>query len=191
MSSPSRAASTPLIPELEDLRRQFQAIRKDAEALTSGMSDQQFNWRPAPGRWSIAECFHHLVRSGERDLDAISGGIERGRAEGLLSQGPFRHGFLGTWFAGSVEPPAKIRLKAPKNIAPASDHTVSTLTPTLLAIQDRLIQALSKANGLDLARIKVASPVPLLKLDLTQRFSLVAGHERRHLYQAKQVKSAM
>ncbi len=190
MSSPS-SSSAPLTPELEDLRRQFEAIRKDAEELTSGMDDQQFNLRPAPGRWSVSECFHHLVLSGERDLATISGGIDRGRAEGLLSKGPFRHGGFGNWFVGSVEPPAKIRLKAPKNLAPDSDHKVGSLTPQLLGIQDQLIEALSKANGLDTPRIKVASPVPVLKLDLTQRFGLVAAHERRHLYQARQAKKAI
>jgi hypothetical protein len=189
--SSSSATSAPLTPELADLRRQFEAIRADAEALTSGMDDRQFNWRPAPGRWSVSECFHHLVLSGERDLGQINGGIQKGRAEGIVSQGPFRHGGFGNWFVGSVEPPAKIRLKAPKNIAPSSDHKAGNLTQALLAIQDRLIDAVTNANGLDTPRIKVASPVPILKLDLTQRLGLVAAHERRHLYQARQVKNAM
>lgn len=52
--------------------------------------------------------------------------------------------------------------------------------------------ALRSADGLDLARIKVTSPVTrLLRLSLGQWLAGLAGHQRRHLWQARQVKTEL
>jgi len=45
---------------------QLRSIRQDAEGLMAGLSDAQFNWPPAPGRWSMAGCFDHLNKSAAR-----------------------------------------------------------------------------------------------------------------------------
>ncbi len=48
---------------------------------------------------------------------------------------------------------------------------------------------MTRAEGIDLARVKVRSPVLwLLRLSLGQWFALIAGHQKRHLWQAGQVK---
>jgi len=58
------SATESLVPELEDLRRQIDGIVSDAQKLTAGISDRQFNWQPEPGRWSIAQCLVHLNLAG-------------------------------------------------------------------------------------------------------------------------------
>ena len=40
------------------------------ESLTHGLSEGQFNWRPEPGRWSIAECITHFEYRQWRRLGA-------------------------------------------------------------------------------------------------------------------------
>ncbi len=53
---------------------------------------------------------------------------------------------------------------------------------------DRWQRCLRRADGLDLVRVKVASPVsPLLRLDLGGALAVQVAHERRHLEQARQV----
>jgi hypothetical protein len=57
-------------------------------------------------------------------------------------------------------------------------------------LQGELVRLLRRAHGLDLARVKVPSPVTsLLRLSLGQWFHFLAAHERRHLWQAEQITS--
>ena len=60
-----------------------------------------------------------------------------------------------------------------------------------LVLQDRYIETLQLASGVDLARVKVASPaMSLLKLSLGQWLRSMEGHQRRHLWQARQAVNA-
>jgi hypothetical protein len=51
-----------------------------------------------------------------------------------------------------------------------------------------MLELVSQANGLDLERIKVASPAGPVKFPLGQRIALLAAHDRRHLWQAWEVR---
>ena len=56
-----------------------------------------------------------------------------------------------------------------------------------LTLQDRYMETLQLASGVDLARTKVASPaMSLLKLSLGQWLNSMEGHQRRHLWQARE-----
>lgn len=186
--------STPLV-ESEDLRRHssaFEAIAIDAESLLAGLTDAQFNWRPAPGRWSIAECLSHLDASVNLYLPEIDRAIQRGRSRGLLrTGGAYRYGRLEWGWARSLEPPPKRRLPAPRSMAPTSsaislERGARTFAASCMAMHERL----QRADGLDLRRVKVRVPMfKLLRLSLGVVFELHGAHSRRHLWQARQVRA--
>jgi hypothetical protein len=179
-----------LVPELQGYHRQVEAIQDDASDLMNDVTEAQFNWRPGPDRWSIAECLEHLNITARLYFPVINEKITEALMRGLKSQGPFRHGWFGKFFLRTAEPPAKIRVKTPRRFVPPSDRPMSEVWPEFMTFQERLIELISRANGVDLARIKVQIPATkLIKLSLGQSFGLVAAHERRHLWQARQVKS--
>ena len=183
-------ATRPLIPELEDYCRQFDAIKRDAEELLQGMSEAQFNWRQSTGRWSIAECLTHLNVTGNLYIPIIEEGIKRGRARGLLGEGSFRYGWFNNWFVRFNEPPVKTKVKAPKAFAPPPDRPMIVVVPEFFEVQERLIDCARAANGVDLAKVKIQSPAArLVRLSLGRGIALMGSHERRHLWQARQVKN--
>ena len=47
--------------ELQALLDQIDACERDAESLLAGLDDDGVNWHPSAGRWSIAQCLHHLA----------------------------------------------------------------------------------------------------------------------------------
>ncbi len=56
------------------------------------------------------------------------------------------------------------------------------------AYQEQFFDRLHRADGLDLARARVKSPVvSWLGFSLGAAFGLIAAHERRHLWQARKV----
>ena len=188
MSVPGTSVKQALIEELRDYYEQFENIKEDALELSAALTDQQFNWRPMPRQWSISECLAHLNVLDGLDVPAIRIAIEGGRAEGLTGKGPFRYGLLSRNFVRFSEPPVKLKFKAPRVYQPPSDQPKERVVAGFIAIHDQLLELILKANGLDLARIKVGTPFPRVSFSLGQRFALLAAHDRRHLRQAWDVR---
>lgn len=176
--------------ELGEYARQLDAIREDARELTANLTNEQFNWRVAPGSWSIGECLAHLNLTGQMYLPRIERALRKARAENLTGTEPFRHGWLGNFFVRKLEPPVRrLRARAPHAVAPPPEHLIETVVPAFISLQQELTNKLRAAEGLHLARIKIASPFTrLLKFTLGQSFALLTAHERRHLWQARQVR---
>lgn len=73
--------------------------------------------------------------------------------------------------------------------SPSGAGAPSSPLPRFLALQDRLEERVDDARGIDLGAVKVTSPfVPILKVDLLSAFGVVTAHQRRHLWQARQVR---
>lgn len=187
---PVETAPDALAPELQDYQRQFEQAKQEAKALVAGLSNRAFVWRPAPDRWSISECLLHLTKAGQGYLPAIDESIAQGRARALTGKGPFQHGWLDRWMLRITEPPVRRRFQAPRQIVPVPDQPVTAVLPTFLHLQDELIRRLSQANGLHLGRLKVISPWNrLMRFSLAAAFALIAAHQRRHLWQAREVRN--
>lgn len=175
---------------LEEYRRQIAEIRRDTDELLAGVSDAQFNWRPEPHRWSVAECLGHLNVTGTAYLRALDRAISEARSRGLTGGGAFRSGLLGGWMTRSMEPPPRMKMKAPKSILPpAPDRPLATVREEFMALQDEMERRLRDAEGLDLTRARVTSPVAsFLRVRLGDAFGFLLAHERRHLWQARRVR---
>ncbi len=181
-----------LSTELENYRAEFEAIKMDARGLVENLSDKDFNWRPAPGAWSIAECLAHLNVTGQFYLPRIDRRIREAREARTLGKGPFRYGPLHRMFVRGAGPQAKLKFKAPKIFTPMPEHLLLVVVPAFMNLQDQFIERLYGVEGLHLRRVKIASPVSrFLRISLGQVFPFVAAHERRHLWQAHRVKEGL
>lgn len=184
------APAASLVPELELRRREYEAAADQARRLVEGLSDAQLNWRPAPGAWSIAECLDHLRVTADEILAELDPAMERARARGRTGSPPFRYGWVGSWFVRAVGPRTERsrKMPSPRIYRPVSEHAGDRVLPAFVELQERLVERLGRANGLDLG-IKVRSPVsPLLRIALGQWFEAIAGHQVRHLQQAGAVR---
>jgi hypothetical protein len=132
-----------------------------AKSLTAGLSAGQMNWRPQPGKWSIAQNLEHL-NFGNRGLDTIASSIAAARAKGIIGNGPFRYGWLSSLIMKSMVPPPKRKFKAAKIYTPPLDVDAAKARADYLGGRARLTELLQKADGLDLARAK--TPFGHLKL---------------------------
>lgn len=102
-----------------------------------------------------------------------------------------RHGWLARWILENTEPPPKRKSKASRSFTPASGQPITAVLPTFLHLQEQLALQLEQANGLDLARIKAPAPgLGPVRLNLYLTFTWIAAHERRHLWQARQVRDS-
>lgn len=178
--------------DLESLQLQLTSIRQDAPGLWNGLSDAQFHWRPSPGKWSIGECFAHLNETARKTIPTLDEMIARAKAQGLTRQGPHVLGLIERLFIKSLEPPPRLRARAPKRLQPPpSDHrAVADVAREFLEWQDAIDARVVKADGLDLSRVKGPSPAfPLIRWSLGAMLSITLAHERRHIWQAREVRN--
>jgi len=174
--------------ELAAYEATFRDNRAVADRITRGITLEQFNWKPAPDRWSAAQCFVHLNISARLFAASIDDAIRRGRAAGLMGTPPFRYGFMSRWVARAVDPAGQRKFKAPAKFVAAAGPTydLREVLAEFHAAGERWERCLQSANGLDLARVKVPSPaLSIMRFPLGALFGIQASHERRHLNQAE------
>jgi hypothetical protein len=184
--------ATVAVPELELYRRQFEQIGQQASELTSQLNEARFNWRPSPAEWSIEECLAHLTMVGQWEVRAIDQAIDDGKHRGLTGQGPFEYGAIDRFIVHQTEPPVRSPLPTSRHFVPLHGQPVTAVMPTFQHVQSQLIIQLERADGLNLRRVKVSTPISrFLRMSLGAMFAQIAAHERRHLDQAWRVREKL
>lgn len=157
----------------------------------SGLSDGQINWRPMEGSWSIAECIAHLNTTNALYIAGLKERLEAARQSGwTATHTNARIGLIEGWFIRSLEPPYRIKMRAPaKFTPPPACYEKDELLARWVSIHQRLLSLSSENADLDWNRIRVPSPViPRISFSVTAVFASIAAHERRHLWQAEQIR---
>lgn len=179
--------------ELEKLRNEYRDIIRRCEDLTNGLTNEQINWRAAPDKWSIAECLSHLTITNNLYFKNAEPVIDKALAKIQTGDNPIKIGLVGKIFMG-FEPPPKRRFKVPKLFSPRKDSTqiyTSEVIQDFILSKNNMIDLIEKSDGLDLNKVKVASPVTkMIKIRLGEYFSIMAPHDRRHLWQAENIKKS-
>jgi len=178
-----------LAPELDEFRAEFERLSAEADQLTTGLTDAQFNWHPESGGWSVAQCVEHLNTTARAYLPVVDEGIADAIRRGLYGKGPFRYNLIGRVLVRSLDAPPRMRFKAPKIFMPPPRRGRQETLAAFRAFQVQYIDRLRQANGLDLARARVSSPAAYgwLRMPLGSSFALMAAHERRHLWQSRRI----
>jgi hypothetical protein len=171
---------------------QFETSKQEATELVRALSDEQLNWRPGPGRWSIGECLMHLAISTNAALPAIDRAIAHAQQRAWPAAGPYHYGWFTRWMVQSMEPPPRRRMGTFRIFTPPStpvqrDQVLRALTES----RGHLLERTRAADGVNLKRAIVVSPVSrLVRMPLGGHFAFLAAHDRRHLWQARQVRQA-
>lgn len=190
--NPATDRDPPLHPSLESHRRDIREIREEAERLSAGLTEEQARWQPDPNRWSVADCFEHLNVTEEKILPHLTRTIEEAQ-EARDPDAPlpelFRYGFLGNLFVRLLEPPPKFRVRAPTDYAPvAGERSFDEIRTRFGDLREERARRVEACRGLHLRRVRMTSPaMRLVRLSLGQWFDFLAVHDRRHLWQARQV----
>jgi len=170
--------------EREEGVAELEGSRKAFLDATSGLSEAQWNFKPAPDRWSIAECAEHIGVTETFILNLITEQALKGPAEPekrALVQG--KDSSLMTMV---VDRTAKF--KAPEAIQPTRRWTTSgEITKNVLESRARTIEFVSTTQE-DLRDHFMDHPV-FKTLDTYQWILLTSGHMRRHTAQILEVKA--
>jgi hypothetical protein len=170
-------------PHLSELYKQIVPIKEHARQVTGELSTEQMKWRPAAKSWSVGECLEHLIISADLYYDRIEPLLEN--AQRTDTPQPWRSSVMGRLLIKSVT--TSRRLKQPKRFRPPPEPRTDLLD-AFLKSQDRLSELIRKADGVNLTKTRLSSPVSrVFRLNLGDCFAVLVLHAKRHLRQAARV----
>lgn len=176
--------------QLEGYRSEFAVLKEEATRLVENVEDEALRRAPDSETWSVVQIFDHLNTAGWLLLNPLEEAIQDGKEAGPYGEPPFRYGIISRWFVRSMHPSSRWTFTAPSVFEP---ETTETLYPAetveeFRGLQDQFASCVADAAGLDLRRLRVASPaLPLLRISLGAWFEASIAHQRRHLVQAETV----
>jgi len=174
---------------VETVIAQAQRNAEEARSVVSGLSDAQLNWKPAPDKWSIAQCLEHLTAASSGFNPYFVEALARGRERfGAASPPTYQPSFLGRWLIKHVEPESPRKLRAPKIFKPSASNVQNALD-SFLEQQKAFLKFVRATDGIDYNRTRLRSPVtPLVRYSLADAYVITVSHEQRHLQQARRVR---
>ena len=179
-------ATRPICAEASDGLAELSRLREEIEELAFGLNEEAFLRKPGEGRWSAGECIAHLNATARPYLDKLPTAISAARSAGLTGEGPVKRGILGRMFLWALEPPARVRVKAPQPFLPPPNQSKAEIMSEFRSIRDELAAVMESSGDLDWARVRMGLPtIPQFKLRLGEIYAVLLAHERRHLWQAR------
>jgi hypothetical protein len=184
--APPRALTT-----MQPFFRELAVNRETALALLAGLTGAQLAWRPAEGQWGLAEICSHLSTITTLYLPSIDDAIARGHADAAYSDRPFQGNVVSRLLVWTMEPPVRVRMKAPRILRPLPTEDPEHARQVYRATQHAFEMRLERAAGLDLAHISMRLPtIQRARFALGTVLALLLAHERRHLWQATVVRKS-
>ncbi len=175
---------------LAEVRGVLQEVARDAQATFGGLDVQQLNWRPDPTRWSVAQCFEHLVMSNRMMLEAATDALEHPSAT-LRQRMPVAPGFFGRMLIRSQSPTAPRRFRTSPKAEPASSTISLDIIPRFVAQHDELGTWMAGLDEGEVSRAIMISPfLRIITYSVLDSCRLLAAHDRRHFEQARRVTQA-
>jgi hypothetical protein len=174
--------------ELEGLVEELGAVADEARRVFGGLSAEQLNWKPSAERWSVGQCFDHLIKTNSTflpDIERVAAGTFKSSAWARVSP-------LSSLFARMIlralDPEKGRKTKAPRVFLPASSDVDAGVMEKFASHQAKLARLMRATAGADLRRTMVTSPVAAVATySLLDAFRIVVAHERKHFEQARRV----
>lgn len=160
----------------------LESSKKGVLAATKGLSEAQWNFKPAPEKWSIAECMEHIAAA----EDFIRGQIEQGVMKAPAA--PDRD--IAKIDAGilAMVPDRSNKVQAPDPLKPTNRFGSPEASIKHFEASRAITEDFLKKTA-DLRGHAVDSPVGG-KWDAYEFILLIGAHSERHTKQIEEVKSS-
>ena len=163
-------------------------VSEEVRQAFAGLSLAQFNWKPSPREWSVAQCLHHLLVTNRSYGPQFSRLLEGRGPRKFWTALPGWARLWGTFIFWSVDPATSKYFPAPTLFRPDSRPLEPAILEDFFAGQEELKSWLEKLGRLDFERSYISSPIsPLVVYSLKDTFRILVTHERLHFEQALRV----
>jgi hypothetical protein len=160
----------------------LQSSKKGVLAATKGLSEAQWNFKPAPEKWSIAECMEHIAAAEDFILGQIEQGVMKAPAAPDRDIAKIDAGIL------AMVPDRSNKVQAPEPLKP-TNRFGSPQAAVQHFVESRATTEDFLKKTADLRGHAVDSPGGGGKLDAYEFILLIGAHSERHTKQIEEVQS--
>jgi DinB superfamily len=173
--------------DLPSLIAATNSIAREAKETFGALTPAQLNWKPSAERWSVGQCFEHLLNSNKGYFPIIDS-VLAGQKPTFWQRVPVLPGIMGKLLIKSLDPASTRKLKAPKDFVPAQSDISSSVINDFVAQQATIVEKMKATEHLDLEKIVITSPaLRVVTYSLLDAYRVIVVHERRHFQQAQRV----
>ncbi|HEX8499399.1 MAG TPA: DinB family protein [Pyrinomonadaceae bacterium] len=177
--------------EVEGLARELEAVGREAREVFGGLSAAQLNWKPSAERWSVGQCFDHLITTNRTffpDMERVAAGEYRGSLWARVSP---LSGFFGRYILDALDPSKGKKIKAPRAFLPATSGVAGDVIARFVENLSEVSSRMRATGGADLRRTVITSPaMGLVTYSLHDAYRIFVAHARSHFEQARRVTEA-
>ena len=178
--------------QLSDLIDSLDAAQRRLRTLTDNLSDSAWNRRPAPEKWSPAECVEHLNLTSRAFIPLLRDAVAAAKLSPQSHKAHYRRDLLG-WFMSKMMGPLRhigqLRVMPVKTLppfVPKSNRSRTEILSDFVTLNAELVSLLRSADGLPIDEVKIVSPFGgRMRYDAYSAFAIIARHEHRHVQQAE------
>jgi hypothetical protein len=191
-ASNAQIVNPPVPDDLQSILDELNRTDQEARQLIAEVGETQLDWRPAPGAWSVAQCLAHLAQMNAVLVGALWSAVRKSDKDSLKPRRPIQPGRFARWFVRQMDAPPRRRLKTPRQGLPEAHKNGEEILRAFLAAHDEARSLIYETRDLDLNRLRFRNPfIGLLRYSVATALLVIGAHDRRHLWQAEQVRAAM
>jgi hypothetical protein len=173
---------------LADVKTGLEAVARETAGTFGALDARQLNWRPDAARWSVGQCFEHLLTANRLMIGAAEDGLDPSRPRSVWQRLPILPGVLGRVMVRSQAPQATRKFKAPTPIRPTTSDIPADVIQRFVEQHREAVARVAKLDEQQAARTIMTSPfVRVVTYSVLDGWRLMFAHDRRHFEQAKRV----
>lgn len=175
-------------PQLDQVRREYLAAQQRLHILVESVPADRWQERPAPDRWSIAECVEHLNITAREYRPLVLAALAECRRHDDPVPRRYRRDPIGWFLWRTAPPPPRFRSKTAATFIPTSQVPADELIEEFDRLQAEQVGWVAMGDGLAIDRVRITSPFDRrIRYTLFACLSILPRHQHRHLWQAEQV----
>jgi len=171
---------------IQSLWDDMQAVRQEILRELEGLSQAQFDWKPAPDEWSVGEIVHHLVLADVASGKLTTKLLREAEASGGLARYPAEAGPEMARLPPRERPGP---IQAPPFLWPQHGRPVAELLKELHAMRERARQSIERLASVDPRPLRWTH-VALGELNVAQAWATILANDRDHVLQIRTVKAS-
>ena len=173
---------------LAEVRIGLDAVAHETQATFDGFDARQLNWRPDATRWSVAQCFEHLLTANRLMLRAAEAALDSALPRTLWQRLPVLPGLLGRMLIRSQAPTATRKFTAPPRAQPATSDIAADIIQRFIEQHRDAVALVQELDEQDAARAIMTSPfIRIVTYSVLDGWRLILAHDQRHFEQARRV----
>ena len=173
---------------LAEARSGLDDLARDAQTTFGRLDARQLNWRPDAKRWSVAQCFEHLLQMNRLMMQAAGDGLNEKMPRTIFQRLPVLPRVLGRVMVRSQSPETTRKFSSPSQGRPSNGDIAADVVARYVEQQRDAVTRLQAIDEHDAARAIMISPfIGVVTYSVLDGWRLMFAHGRRHVEQARRV----